>query len=561
MGRMTYVIAEPQLMASVAAEIEEIGSALSAANAAAAAPTSAMAVAAGDEVSAAVADMFGGFGQEYQALVAQFEAFHNQFQQTLAAAGIAYAETETAIAAGLQGALGLPNAPSPQLTAATIPPFLANEVSLFMGGTGNPFPSQANIDAANARYVRANGITQLIQRLVTPEQGYPLTGVKSLTLDASVKEGLTILDNTLYDQIVNQGKTVTVYGISQSAIISSLEMRNLAAGTSIFGANPPTADQLNFVLTGNEMNPNGGMFSRFPNLSLTALGLTFYGPTPADTIYPTAIYTQEYDGFADFPRYPLNFISDLNAVMGIAFVHTQYAEIPVSHVDSALQLPTSPGYTGNTSYFMIRTENLPLLTPLRAIPVIGPPLADLIQPDLKVIVNLGYGDPAYGFSTSYANEWTTFGLFPDVAPGTVVNALAAGTQQGIHDFSVDIQHIISQPAAAIPPLTLPAAPDPATTLANLPSPAKVVNVLTSIVSTDYAILLPTADIGLTFLTTVPAYDAELFVDQLAAGNLINAIGYPIAADVGLATVAGGVELLGIGFALASNVKDLQSLVP
>jgi len=558
---MTYVIAEPQLMASVAAELEEIGAALNAANAAAAAPTSGLVAAAGDEVSAAIADVFGGFGQEYQALVAQIDAFQNQFQQTLAAAGIAYAETETAIAVGLQGALGLPSVPTALPTAATIPPFTANDVSLFMGGTGNPFPSQENIDAANARYVRANGITQLIQRLVTPEQGYPLTGVKSLTLDASVQQGLTILDNALYDQIVNQHKTVTVYGISQSAIISSLEMRNLAAGTSIFGATPPDASQLNFVLTGNEMNPNGGQFSRFPNLSLTALGLTFYGPTPSDTIYPTAIYTQEYDGFADFPRYPLNFVSDLNAVLGIAFVHTQYAAIPVSHVDAALELPTSPGYTGNTHYFMIRTENLPLLTPLRAIPVVGPPLADLIQPDLKVIVNLGYGDPAYGFSTSYADVWTTFGLFPDVSPGTVVNALAAGTQQGIHDFSADIQHIISQPAAVVPPLALPAAPDPATTLANLPSPAKVVNAATSIVSTDYAVLLPTADIGLTFLTTVPAYDAQLFVDQLAQGNLINAIGYPIAADMGLATVAGGVELLGIGFALADNVKQLQSLVP
>lgn len=127
-----------------------------------------------------------------------------------------------------------------------------------------------------------------------------------------------------------------------------------------------------------------------------------------------------------------------------------------------------------------------------------------------------------------------------------------------------MHHIISQPGAALAPLAVPAAPDPtdiAAKLANLPSPAKVVNTLTSIVSTDYAVLLPTADIGLTFATTVPVYDAELFVDQLARGNLINAIGYPIAATVGLATVAGGVELLGIGFALAANVKDLQSLVP
>jgi hypothetical protein len=55
------------------------------------------------------------------------------------------------------------------------------------------------------------------------------------------------------------------------------------------------------------------------------------------------------------------------------------------------------------------------------------------------------------------------------------------------------------------------------------------------------------------------YDSELFVQQLAQGNLLNAIGFPIAADVGLATVSGGVELLAVASALSSNVKDLQSL--
>ena len=89
------------------------------------------------------------------------------------------------------------------------------------------------------------------------------------------------------------------------------------AGTSIFGASPPAPNQLNFVLVGNEMNPNGGMLARFPNLTIPSLGLSFYGATPSDTPYPTAIYTAEYDGFADFPRYPLNFVSDLNAMAGI----------------------------------------------------------------------------------------------------------------------------------------------------------------------------------------------------------------------------------------------------
>lgn len=83
-----------------------------------------------------------------------------------------------------------------------------------------------------------------------------------------------------------------------------------------------------------------------------------------------------------------------------------------------------------TTYYMIPTENLPLLEPLRSIPVLGNPLAALIQPDLKVIVNLGFGDPAHGYSTGPANIPTPFGLFPPVSPGTVLSALAAGTQQG-----------------------------------------------------------------------------------------------------------------------------------
>ena len=49
-----------------------------------------------------------------------------------------------------------------------------------------------------------------------------------------------------------------------------------------------------------------------------------------------------------------------------------------------------------TNYYMIPTQNLPLLDPLRAIPVVGTPLADLLQPDLRVLVNLGYGDPNFG---------------------------------------------------------------------------------------------------------------------------------------------------------------------
>ncbi len=71
-------------------------------------------------------------------------------------------------------------------------------------------------------------------------------------------------------------------------------------------------------------------------------------------------------------------------------------------------------------------------------------------------------------------------------------------------------------------------------------------------------VLPTTDIGLSFATELPLYVSQLFLGQLAQGNLINAIRYPIEADVGLGTMAGEVEALTVLSAISSNVKDIQS---
>ncbi|PJE21042.1 MAG: PE family protein, partial [Mycobacterium sp.] len=327
---MTSLLAQPEIITSVVADISGIGSTVSAAGAAAAAPTSGLLAAAADEVSEAVANFFGSYGQEFQAVIGQVEAYHAQFQQSLAAAANAYVHTETGAAAALQGVLGLPAAaaaftPPPPAFPVTNPPFSTFPTAVFIGPTGVPIPPPEYATLANLLYVHANNPNQALPILYTPEELYPITGVKSLTLNQSVSEGLTILGNYVQNQITSG--PVTVFGYSQSAIISSLYMQQLA--TQGFPISP--AD-LNFVLVGNEMNPNGGMLARFPNLTLPTLGLDFYGATPSNTPYDVAIYTQEYDGFADFPRYPLNFISDLNAVVGIATVHTKYLSLTAAQV-------------------------------------------------------------------------------------------------------------------------------------------------------------------------------------------------------------------------------------
>ncbi|GAQ36982.1 PE-PGRS family protein [Mycobacterium pseudoshottsii JCM 15466] len=74
--------------------MQSIESALNAANAAAAVPATGLAAAAADEVSTAVATLFAGFGQEYQAISTQLSAFQQQFALTLNSSAGSYAAAE-----------------------------------------------------------------------------------------------------------------------------------------------------------------------------------------------------------------------------------------------------------------------------------------------------------------------------------------------------------------------------------------------------------------------------------------------------------------------------------
>jgi hypothetical protein len=93
---MTYVFAQPQAIATAAADAAGIGSTIREANAAAARSTTSVAAAAQDEVSAAISVLFGSYGREYQALTAQTALFHDQFVQALTSGGTAYNNTEAA---------------------------------------------------------------------------------------------------------------------------------------------------------------------------------------------------------------------------------------------------------------------------------------------------------------------------------------------------------------------------------------------------------------------------------------------------------------------------------
>lgn len=460
--------------------------------------------------------------------------------------------------------------------SVAVNPITTQTVSLVLGGSGIPIPSSGYLSVVDQLYIQRSVPGAFPQALFTPQGLSPLTGLKSLPFDTSVAQGVTILDSAIRQQIA-AGNNVNVFGYSQGATIASVEMAKLAAS-----ANPPTPAQLSFTLIGDPGNPNGGIAARFPGLSFPSLGVTSTGATP-DNLYPTRIYTFEYDGVADAPRYPLNILANLNAIAGAYYTHTQYFWVTPEQLDAAIPLTGTSGPT-MTEYYIIPSKNLPLLEPLRALPILGDPLANLVQPNLRVIVNLGYGDPAYGYSTSPPNVPTPFGLFPDVSPITVVNALTAGTQQGFADFGRDMSVLGSQLVLPSPTdlsnMLTPYQSGPATstgTSNGVSVPAisvdstidqlqrtntRFFNTLTTVAATGYATLLPTADLVNAVLTTAPSYNINLFLEgvrQAASGDpmgLANAIAYPIAADAGMLTVVAALEL----FVMVSAAQDIGASI-
>ena len=99
---MSSVTVVPDMVSQAAGQLETIGSALDEAHASAAAPTTAMATPAADEVSAAVTALMNKTAQEYQALSAQVAKFHSQFVDLLKAGVGSYSSTEAANAAAIK---------------------------------------------------------------------------------------------------------------------------------------------------------------------------------------------------------------------------------------------------------------------------------------------------------------------------------------------------------------------------------------------------------------------------------------------------------------------------
>lgn len=200
-----------------------------------------------------------------------------------------------------------------------------------------------------------------------------------------------------------------------------------------------------------------------------------------------------------------------------------------------------------------------------------------MQPVLTPLVNWGYGNPAYGWSTGPANVPTPFGFLPPLSDTAALGPTLIG---GIHQgFTAALGDLVAQGPPQLPSLqdvsqaltslspgpgtlALPTGPPTITgVLFGLQTAnTEIVDTATTAFSTAYSTLLPTADSVTAVLVSLPSYDVNLFLNgitQMVNGQplqgLINAIGYPVAANVGLLTLTTGLEGAVIGEAAYSIV--------
>ncbi|WP_445169520.1 PE-PPE domain-containing protein [Mycolicibacterium sp. Dal123E01] len=340
------------------------------------------------------------------------------------------------------------------VTASVIPPAASADeappdmTALIVCGTGCPKADDATVDLIMSQFITPThpGLTIAPVAVTTPEELWPATGLLrlvglgigdpklfrldgpawpdqpwwklsglfDLTANQSVQLGAADLEAAM---AVHGNDHLVIYGYSQGAGVANVVKKRLAEQYP-----GPGAPDIDFVLGGDPNLPNGGLMSRFAGAYIPLLDFPFNGPAATDTPFTTVEVNRQYDGFADFPLYPLNVIADLNAVLGMFYVHSW--PFAVSLAPSPPGAPTYQGTYGDTSYYFFENENLPLFGPLRTLGV-PEKLIDIVEPFFRVIVEAGYDRSIKPWVPTPAR------LIPNLNPGKLAEDLGAAINEGL----------------------------------------------------------------------------------------------------------------------------------
>ncbi|WP_217696710.1 PE-PPE domain-containing protein [Mycobacterium sp. GA-1841] len=246
-------------------------------------------------------------------------------------------------------------------------------------------------------------------------------GFNDLTYGASVQQGLDRLGQRVAAE--DPDEHLVLVGYSQSAVILSQYKANTTNGN------------ITYVMVSNPTRPNGGILSRFRGFTIPFLDIPLSGPAPTTSPGweegdPPTTYdvTQQYDGWADFPMYPLNVFATANAVLGIVYLHGNYETTVDPDTDLAPGAPNTDTDTyRDTTYYTVGTGLLPLLRPLEQIGIPRPLLLALDAP-LRVVVEQGYDRTLSPGTDAAARLFRISNPITDLA--NFINAIPVGLDDG-----------------------------------------------------------------------------------------------------------------------------------
>lgn len=165
---MSFVIAAPELVEAAADDLAGIRSTVGEATASAAAATTSVLPAGADEVSAAIAQLFGSHGAEFQAISTRVAVLHNEFTSLLSSGAAQYAGAEAAAQALLAGSAA---------SAATSP---LQGLADFAGAVAGPYQTLFATTTANLQSL-GNAISvnpmPFVRQLIANQSGYLQTAV------------------------------------------------------------------------------------------------------------------------------------------------------------------------------------------------------------------------------------------------------------------------------------------------------------------------------------------------------------------------------------------------
>lgn len=273
---------------------------------------------------------------------------------------------------------------------------------------------------------------------------WPVSGLTAPTFKTSVTQGHTNLNNEI---ATARNQQITIVGYSLGAVVVSRSHSDLQKQY------PHGNPDIQFVLMGSANTPNGGIFARFPWLKIPFADIESNGAWEPDQ-FKTKVINTEYDTYGDFPAY-FNPLALANSIAAIRYAHPDvyYDSIDPATLDDPDNPNVIKSVKGNTTYYLVRAEHLPLLQPLRDLtnPIGASFVLDAIEPTLRVFIDMAYDRDTSPGTTK------PFSLFtPPKNIVDAVNKLPGAIEEGAHNFENGLSGgVPKQPAPTEKPANPP----------------------------------------------------------------------------------------------------------